>query len=259
MMSHEPLITDADLQSYANGQLDPERRRAVEAYLLGDEPRAAEVEAFMRQNEAIRALFGSVADEPVPARLQPHRIARVLAMRRRRWLVTAAAASILFAGGIGLGWLASIVATPAENPGEALAYAALEAHQVFAAEGRHAVEVAAAEEDHLVSWLSNRVGEPLVAPDLASFGFTLIGGRLLPFDDAAAAQLMYEDADGGRLTLYITAGGAGAPEVDYAAAGTLHTYYWTSDVLSCAMVGELSPDELKTVATSAWRQLVAAI
>ena len=63
-------------------------------------------------------------------------------------------------------------------------------------------------------WLSDRLGRPLAAPDLGPLGYRLMGGRLLA--GAAgdpAAQLMYEDAAGARLTVYLRAdraGGAGA-------------------------------------------------
>jgi len=253
------LISESDLAAYVNGQLDGDRRKAVEEFLATDPARAAEVEAQLKQNEAIRALFGAVAEEPIPARLQPLRIARAVRQRRQRQIYTAAAASVVLAFGIMFGWLGNRYLTGQDDAGDALANAALSAHQVFAAEGRHAVEVAANEEDHLVTWLSNRVGTQLMAPDLTTHGFTLVGGRLLPFEQGSAAQLMYENADGQRLTLYITAGAPGTPEVDYASAGALHTYYWTSDAIDCAMVSDLPAETIRTIATSAWRQLVAAI
>jgi anti-sigma factor RsiW len=253
------LVTESDLMAYVNGQLDADRRKAVEEFLATDPARAAEIDAQLKQNEAIRALFGPVADEPIPARLQPLRIARMVRQRRQRQIFTVAAASVLLAFGIMLGWLGSRYFVGEDEGGSALAVAALSAHQVFAAEGRHAVEVAANEEDHLVSWLSNRVGTPLMAPDLTTHGFSLVGGRLLPYEEGSAAQLMYEDADGKRLTLYITAGEPGTPEVDYASAGALHTYYWTSDAIDCAMVSDLPAETIRIIATSAWRQLVAAI
>jgi anti-sigma factor RsiW len=258
-MTDNRPITEADLQALVDGQLDPQRRATVEAYLAAHPETAADLAPLSAQNEAIRALFGGIADEPVPARLDPHRIAEGRRGRGRRWLITAAAASVVFAAGVGLGWYASTLSSRADDPTQALVVAALSAHQVFAAESRHAVEVAATDESHLITWLSNRIGEPLVAPDLSAHGFSLVGGRLLPFQGSKAAQLMYQDEAGRRITLYITAGSNQAPEVDYAAAGDLHTYYWTSDAISCAMVGELGRDELKAVATSAWRQLIAAI
>jgi anti-sigma factor RsiW len=259
MMNEQYPVTDADLAAYVNNQLDPARRAAVGEWLTANPGRAAEIDAWLRQNETIHALFGGIADEPVPARLNPHRLARSVARGRRRWAISGIAAALLFTAGLGAGWFGNALSDGSGNPGTALAQAALSAHAVFAAENRHAVEVAAAEEPHLVSWLSNRIGKPLVAPDLTSQGFTLIGGRLLPFDGGGAAQLMYQDADGGRITLFITGGSDVTPEVDTAAVGGLNAYYWLSDALDCAMVGTLPADQLKTVAASAWRQLVAAI
>lgn len=259
MREDQHSVTDADLMAYANGQLDEQRRRAVEDHLSRDPELAAEAAEWLRQNEAIRTLFGGVADEPVPSRLDPHRIAAAAIRTRNRWLAATAAACVLFAAGIGTGWYANTSLMRPTDPGAALAVAALSAHHVFAAENRHAVEVAASDQDHLVSWLSNRLGEPLVAPDLTAHGYALIGGRLLPFNDTKAAQLMYENPSGDRLTLFIVAGGGTMPEVDYASAGNLHAYYWVSDAISCAMVGTLSGDALKSVASSAWRQLVAAL
>lgn len=258
MTDHEP-VTPEELLAHADGRLPESRRSAVEAHLAAHPEAAAEVEHWRRQNDALHALFDGVAEEPVPARLSPHRIARARAAGRRRFAFAAMAASALFAVGIGVGWLGSSALTERPSAGETLAVAALSAHAVFAAEGRHAVEVAASEEQHLTTWLSNRVGEPLIAPDLSAYGYALVGGRLLPFDDTRAAQLMYEDASGGRVTMYITQGGSMPPEVAFAAAGPLNSYYWTSDAINCAMVGELDREDLRDVATSAWRQLVAAI
>lgn len=71
----------------------------------------------------------------------------------------------------------------------------------------HPVEVKATEQDHLVQWLSNRLGQSIKAPDLTGFGFRLMGGRVLPAAaSGVAAQLMYDDDHGTRLTLYLRNG-----------------------------------------------------
>ena len=46
-------------------------RASVEAWLAEHPDAAAEVEGWQRQNEALTALFGPVAKEPIPARLGP--------------------------------------------------------------------------------------------------------------------------------------------------------------------------------------------
>ena len=78
------------------------------------------------------------------------------------------------------------------------------AHAVFVPEVRHPVEVTAKDEAHLVQWLTRRLGAPVKAPVLQAEGFRLLGGRLLSGTEAPRAQFMYEDANGRRLTLYVT-------------------------------------------------------
>ena len=56
---------------------------------------------------------------------------------------------------------------------------ALDAHVVYAPDARHPIEVVAAERDHLNAWLSRRIQHQIAAPDLASAGHELLGGRLL--------------------------------------------------------------------------------
>jgi anti-sigma factor RsiW len=67
------------------------------------------------------------------------------------------------------------------------------AHAVYLPEKRHPVEVAAAEQDHMVQWLSKRLGKPLKIPQLGAQGFELVGGRLLPGDSGARAQFMFQN------------------------------------------------------------------
>ena len=50
---------------------------------------------------------------------------------------------------------------------------AMAAHVVYSPEVRHPVEVAAAEQQHLVQWLSKRLGTQLKAPVLQAQGFDL--------------------------------------------------------------------------------------
>ncbi len=71
---------------------------------------------------------------------------------------------------------------------------------MYVAEVRHPIEVRA-DEAHLVPWLSKRVGQQLKAPDLASEGLKLMGGRLLPGPNGPTALFMYQDAGGERVTL----------------------------------------------------------
>ena len=77
------------------------------------------------------------------------------------------------------------------------------AHATYSPEVRHPVEVGADDEQHLVAWLSKRLGIKVRAPKLDEAGMSLVGGRLLPGDNGPVAQFMYQSQNGRRLTLYV--------------------------------------------------------
>jgi anti-sigma factor RsiW len=122
------------------------------------------------------------------------------------------------------------------------------------------VEVAAAEEDHLVSWLSNRIARPLSAPTLEAEGFALVGGRLLPPDartgTGPVAQLMYENAGAERLTVHVTAAlPDGADAYEFATRDALEAFYWANDQITCTVVGDLPEAQMQAVASKVYQQM----
>src|SRR5690606_13281940 len=131
-------------------------------------------------------------------RLRPHAIARGIAANTTARLSQVAAALVLVMLGGVIGWTGRDAVTPVEASSDRLIDSAVVAHALYSGENRHAVEVTAADRDHLVSWLSNRVTQPVNPPDLSAEGFALVGGRLLPpseyTETGPAAQLMYENA-----------------------------------------------------------------
>lgn len=65
-MKNRRAITDADLQDYIEGRLDPALRRKVEDMLAKDARLADEVERLRRQAEKLRKLGDDLLNEPVP-------------------------------------------------------------------------------------------------------------------------------------------------------------------------------------------------
>jgi anti-sigma factor RsiW len=63
------VVDEAMLHAYADGQLDAAQQRRVEAWLAEHEEVAEEVRDWQAQNEALRAAFDPVLEQPVPARL----------------------------------------------------------------------------------------------------------------------------------------------------------------------------------------------
>jgi anti-sigma factor RsiW len=245
-----------DLHAYVDGALDGPARAAVEAYLADNPAAAEEVEAWKRQNETLRALYGHGAAEPVPPRLDIHRIERESRIGTRHWGRMAAAAVLLLAAGTASGWYGRSFFAPAAPAQTALVDEAMQAHRVYSGEVVHPVEVWAGEKDHLQAWLSKRLARTLTVPDLRAGGLTLVGGRLLPAADGPAAQFMYEDDTGHRVTLYIIAAKAGREtSFRYARLDPLEAFFWTDEAISCALVGDLPRDRLQEIATQAYEQL----
>lgn len=257
-MKQDGIISESDLIAYADGELDAERRAEVEAHLAAAPEDAATVAAWRRQDEALATLYGSVAEEAVPARLGIRQLERRRTMGTAGgWRMAAAAVFLLFAGGAA-GWL--VHGGPgsggAAAAGGALVTEALDAHALYAGEVVHPVEVRGDDRSHLKAWLSKRLDRQLAVPDLKSAGFTLVGGRLLPAGTSPAAQFMYEDRSGRRITLYIVPIKE-QPETAfrYTKTGSLEAFSWTDEAIACAVVGDLPRDQLHALAMAAYRQL----
>jgi anti-sigma factor RsiW len=256
-------FSERDIHMALDGELPGEERMAYDAWLEANPEMKARATRYVADRAALRSAFAGVMDEPVPARLRQavfgEATARTPAWRSRWWL-SAAAAVVLAVGGLG-GYVAGIDGIgKTDESDDLLAEQAIAAHVIYAAEKRHAVEVPASDKDHLETWLSNRIGLKLVAPDLASEGFELVGGRLLPAGQGKAAMLLYEDANGERISLFVTAESSATTRGTYTAeADGPEAVYWLDKGYGCAVVGSLPAERLSAVAKSAYGQLVAGI
>lgn len=247
-------ITETDLHAYVDGELAPDRQRAVEAWLSGHPADAVRVEEYRRLNQALRALHDAEFETPVAPRRY-----RVL-LRRLFDRRIAAVMAWLAIGGL-LGWFAH-PGTYREEPEftqleRHLVQPAAFAHKVYSPEIVHPVEVSADQEQHLIAWLSKRLKTPVRAPNLGEIGYQLIGGRLLPSTDRMAAQFMYQDAGGRRITLYIRHGAWNNEETafQYARGNALGTFYWIDGPMGYALSGDLGREPLLDIAESIYRQL----
>jgi anti-sigma factor RsiW len=246
-----------ELHAFVDGQLDPARAAAVLAWLQAHPDDAQRVADWQAQRLALRRLHRGQDLGATPAALL-----RTVHARRRRWPLAAAAAALLCVGAAS-GWLAARL--PAGGPAaveRAFARDAAIAHAVYTPEKRHAVEVAASDEAHLVQWLGRRLGLALKAPVLQDQGFRLLGGRLLPGAGGPAApraQFMYEDAAGRRLTLYLIAFAPGEVPQETAfrtvRSGAVESFYWVEGRFGYALSGELPSADLQALARSAYEQL----
>jgi anti-sigma factor RsiW len=256
-------VGDDELMAYVDGRLSPDRAKAVASYLAAHPEIRERLSQYADQRQGLLAAFGERGAGPIPTRLRLTRlIAERQRRRRRRFAEIAAAICLIALGGVG-GWTARDLMFPQASPGSALAAGAimadaLAAHRTFAVEVRHPVEVDAAQEAHLVQWLSKRLGRPLVVPDLSATGYHLMGGRLLPAGSEPAAQLMYENGTGDRLTVYVRPGVAGEAS-SYQHDKNVGAFYRADEGLGCVIVGDADRGALSRAAERVYEQTFPGI
>ncbi|MGC9163634.1 MAG: anti-sigma factor family protein [Thiomonas sp.] len=256
------------LMAYADGQLDGARRAEVERYLeheaqldlhadaTAPQPNSeqtsvrAELAAIQAQNRALRAALDPLLAEPIPARLL-----QSAAPPARPWARAAAVALW-----IGVGAIAGSLITHQAQHDDTAAVAQTEGMQhfvhqaelawaVYTPDARRPVEVRNSSD--LTTWLSKRLDRPIVAPDTLPGGLELIGGRLLPgMPGKPAAQLMYQDAQGHRVTVYLR--GMAKPTQQTAfrivSGKRATTFYWVDRDWGYALTGDLPRSQLLAAA-----------
>lgn len=296
---HTPSPRSADeiarWHALVDGQLSPSDAAFLREQLQSDQDALETIGHWQTQRDRLQALHMDVIQAPVPDAL----VAAALRAAGRReqhaqwWRWGGIAASVLIAfvlgwtgrsqwsghtGGQMLAGNAAPLAIDALAPMQRFARQASVAHAVYQPEVRHPVEVMAAQQDHLVQWLSKRLDRPLKVPVLSTLGYELVGGRLLPGDTGARAQFMYQNGAGQRITLYLgalmPAATAAAPAENVSAQtpvaaqlmpattafqftqeGPVPGFYWTDAGFGYALSGQLSRAELLELATAVYPQL----
>jgi len=240
------------LHACVDDALAPEARREVEDHLATHPEVAEKVRAYREQNAALRRLFDPVLDEP-------HGIALGVRRAQRSWPRSALALAASLILGVGIGVVGQRWLAP-EREAMPIARQAALAHAAYVPEVRHPVEVAGEDEPHLVAWLSKRLAAPLKAPDLKRDGYHLLGGRLLPTTgqtgDAPVALLMYENAQGRRLSLMVRRAAVSTDTAfRFSSQGTTSVFYWIDGPFGYALVGDIGRDELGALAQRIYQQL----
>ena len=249
-------ISEAELHALVDGELTGEERAEIEALMASAPTEQSLARDFRDLNQAMRARYSDRLEGPVP---QP--MLKVLArmprprsmLAQRRWPLAAALLIAVAAGSAG--YLVGSYLQRAPRTEASFVLNAIGAHSVYVPEVRHPVEVKA-DEEHLIRWLTRRVGAPIRAPSLVDRGWKLMGGRLLPDLGLPAAQFMYEDAAGRRLTLYIRKEtGLNNTSFQFAERDGLGSFYWIDRPLAYALAGRLSREELMGLADAVYAQL----
>lgn len=267
-------VTEDEIHAMVDGQLSSDALAALQERLALDLQAQATLERWERQRDALRALHQGVLTEALPTPLvtaaQQTDASQQEVDQWWRWGGRAAGLMLAF----GIGWISNTT-WQAERTGAVttatlvdlkkapeFAREASIAHAVFSPEVRHPVEVVAADQAHLVQWLSKRLGKQLKIPSLTAQGYELVGGRLLPGDLGARAQFMFQDSAGVRLTLYLGAvdkavgvADAGETAFRFAEEGAVPSFYWVDQGFGYALAGQVARPELMKLAETVYRQL----
>jgi anti-sigma factor RsiW len=272
-----------DMHALVDDCLPNEQRQALEEQAMADPQTRETIVAWRKQREGMRALHRAVLEEPVPlAMLQASaRLSALQQEARSGWRMAGLAAGVVLA--FGLGWVShgQVVSNPSSIASLGKGMVQHEfvrqagfAHSVYLPEKRHPVEVGAGEQEHLVQWLSKRVGRSLKLPNLSAQGFDLVGGRLLPGDTGARAQFMFQNPEGHRITLYLgvvdqkamkptnTDNTANVDSANpretrfrFEPNAAVPSFYWFDQGFGYALAGQIDREKLMQLATLVYQQL----
>jgi anti-sigma factor RsiW len=254
-VNSEHPIREEDLQAYVDDALSSEERTQVEAYLVHHPAEASRLAGYARQRDGLRELFGPIAGDPLPERLDVRRLTgRPTQTVSCRWSVVAAAV-VLFALGGASGYALRATTRPAQTGVRALAREAADSFRVHASDPMRPVEIDATRKAELVRWFSERLQNNVSIPDLAAAGYQLLGGRLVTTAHGPAALILYTDASGRKLAVFVRPMAVEkntrmSEQVD----GVLGSVAWADHGIGYSLVGPLEPQRLHPLADEVRRQ-----
>ncbi|MDH5231557.1 MAG: anti-sigma factor [Gammaproteobacteria bacterium] len=249
-------VAESDLHAYLDRQISPQRQRLVEEYLQNNPREAQRLDQLRSLNNLLK--------QQHQEHLQKHKheasaiIIERPPLRNPKSYLLVASVMFLFCGSLS-GWFAHefFISSSSQFAQYSITKQAAVAHAAFVPEVRHPVEVHANKEAHLFKWLSKRLHTDVTAPNLAEFGYALIGGRLLPNNQLPAAQFMYENKNGQRLTLYIRNNVQENAQTAFRfeKQDSLSMFYWINGALGYAVSAELPKQQLLNIAHVVYQQI----
>jgi anti-sigma factor RsiW len=240
------------LSALMDNELPTAEAEALRQKMQADPALQAEYDRLVLANDLALAEFGTMLEQPVPLALArtvsqaPLTVPANLPRAPRPWFQIAAALALAVltgAGGYMAGQRQGEVEVAADWVAEVATY-----HKVYAAQGRHLVEVPASESEHLVAWLSKETGVPFTIPDLSAQGLTFEGGRLLVAAGQPIGQLMYRDANGAVIALCFIASDKPASEAVPRDLDGFDALVWGKAGARFIVIGPKGDDRLPEVA-----------
>ncbi len=223
-----------DLHAYVDHQLSENDRRALDTWLATHPEVAAQVQAWQQDAHALRAALGGALQQPANPQLAPALIRQRVRHNTRRHLATAALLLVAVSLGGWGGWQAREATQPPLQP----MADAMQAFRLFAQDGILPADYRAQDSGTMQAWLDRYFQQAQRLPDLSQSGFTPVSGRLLTTDQGAAAMVLYQDAQGRRISFYIRPPG---PDNGFLPRGSrtadgLQAQYWSGGGYNYAVV-----------------------
>lgn len=257
----DPPVTDQDLHAFVDGELDGRRYRQVVQRLGVDAYAAERVSAILRQQGGFALLREHLADVDADEDEQSRELARRLAgavRHQRRVRLTSVASALVLSvlvGSLTL-WgpdpstMAGRFAWPGAGDGGP--------QVLFGREQFDGPQHAAADTTSELQAVFDRqlAAYAVRRPDLAAHGLTFAGGDMLKSGQAPAVRLVYEDATGRQVFLFIgTVGDEDDVALTLVPEGHV-SLNWRRGPLVFALIGPKESEELLEVMRSTSEFLV---
>jgi anti-sigma factor RsiW len=251
MSANGERMSSEDLAAYLDGELTPQRRAEMEGHLAHSPEDAARLEKWRRRDVALRIGLSELAkagERDLALQLRRrHELKRDRSHRPvLRW---AQAAAIVLAFAIlgGAWWLRE-----EQNSSAELTHAAAAAY--LAGTATLAPAGTAADRDQLVEKIAAHLGVHVAPPDLSKFGFNLAGGQLLASSDHPAAQLIYVDGRGRRISCFFRRIDTDREtNWEYSKAEGVPGIHRVGEKLGWVVLGDLPVAELQQIAEATYK------
>jgi anti-sigma factor RsiW len=239
-----------ELHAYIDGQLDPAEETRIEAWLAAHPGERSRIDSYRRHKALLKSALIEGVEAPtgeLPLRRarRPH--------RSPAWQRLADLPLTKIAAGLTLFVLGAFSHFGWQSYGEWRVPATLEtatkAHQVFSAERQRPVEIPGSRRAEMARWFERHLGTAVEIPDLNSLALRLVGGRLLASTEGPMAQLLYEDRQGNRLTLYLTVEESDVgSEVEVVKVADFSAGFWQDGELTYTIVADMEAEALLALA-----------
>lgn len=227
------IPTEEELHAFVDERLAPQRRAEVQAWLATNPQQAARVQGWQDDARRLRAALAGFDGQPMTEPLNLVHLQRRLRQRRYRRLASAA----VLVMAVGVGGFGGWQARTASLAGHDLPMAdAVQAHRLFAAST--ALDVQVRDPQQLQAWLGQHFAKVGQLPDLGGYGFQPVGARLLSNEQGPAALLVFEDAKGQRVSVFMRSPGERFSRMPSGQRtdGQLEARYWSHGAYNFALV-----------------------